>query len=669
MINTSPPEPTQAAATTAVLPSPGGRGAGGEARASARSRQLVVLLSLLVMALTCVPYLWAIANAKPAQHFAGFIWGVDDGNVYLCWIRQASEGRLFLRDQYTTDPQNPHFLNVFLLALGGICRLTGLAPIWAFHGARVICGAFCLTGIFALARHVLADRRLAWLAWGFAAFSSGFGWIVVAMLNPQDRSSAPLAHTVDFALRWQAQPEAITFLSLLLNPLFCLAMGLMCFTFVYSLRALATKRWGHTLLAGALLLILGNAHSYDVFVVYGAMSLWLVWALLTRQTTAIGILHLAVIFAISAPAVAWAWYTQHADPSYLAKTLTPTKSAQPFDYAMSYGLVLLLAALGGLISLRAPRWRLLWGFPAVWVAMNAGLIYAPVSFQRKMAEGLHIPLCLLAALGLGALLWGNSIATDRAVGPFPPSPKGRGGRGVRRAGRRMMQAVEPFSPSPPVERGPGGEVLYSPSPEGRDGRGAKRPRPPYETAIIAALVVMLTIPSNFMFISDCLGHVAQNNLDLLNVLVPPAYLTADDAAAMRWLGANTRESDVVLSSSLTGNHIPAHAPCLVYAGHWAETLHYGDTLKAVSMFYVPGQTAAIRRQVLAITRATYVYLGPCERMLQQGVAEVYADVSQGKTADDLATSSDLLQPVFRSGQVTIFRVMPARREAPGALTR
>ena len=595
-----------------------------------RRHLTLILLSLLVMALTCVPYLLAISTAKPTQHFAGFIWGVDDGNVYLSWIRQASEGRVLLRDQYTTEPQNPHFFNVFLLALGGLCRLTGLAPIWVFHIARVICGAFCLTSIFALARHVLGDRRLAWLAWGFAAFSSGFGWIVVSLLNPQDRSSGPLAHTVDFALRWQAQPEAITFLSLLLNPLFCLALGLMCLAFLYSLRSLATRRWGQTLLAGALLLILGNAHSYDVFVVYGALSLWLVWALLTRQTTAMGILHLAVIFLISAPAVAWAWYTQHADPSYLAKTLTPTKSAAPFDYAMSYGLVLLLAVLGGLISLRAPRWRLLWGFPAVWAAVNAGLLYAPVSFQRKLAEGLHIPLCLLAALGLGALLWGGSIA-DEARGPYSPLPK---------------------------------------RPEGTpgEGPGMRRTRPPYETALLAALVVLLTIPSNIMFIGDCLGHVAQNNLDLLDVLVPPAYLTADDAAAMRWLGQNTRESDVVLSSSLTGNHIPAHAPCLVYSGHWAETLHYGDTLKAVTLFFVPGQTNAVRRQILTFTRATYVYLGPCERLLQQGVTELYADVTQGRTADDFATSRDLLQPVFRSGQVTIFRVMPARREAPGALT-
>jgi hypothetical protein len=559
------------------------------------------------MALTCLPYLAALGMAKPGQYFAGFIWGVDDGNVYLSWIRQASEGALFLRDQYTTEPQSPHFFNVFLLALGLICRVTRLSPAIVFHIARVICGVFCLASVYALARHILGDRRLCWLTWAFAAFSSGFGWIIVRLAGGQATATGalapqPLAHPVDYALKWQVQPEAITFLSLLLNPLFCFAMGLLCLVFLFALRTIIRPRWSTTLWAGVLLLVIGNAHSYDVFVVYGSLAIWLLWALLTRQARPIAILHLALIFIISLPGPAWAWYTGHVDPSYLAKTQTPTKSALPLDYALGYGLVFLLAFAGLFVCLRAPRGRIVWQFPAVWALVNAALLYAPVAFQRKMAEGLHIPLCLLAALALGALLWGPSIA---------------------------------------------GEELPL---------GARSRRSKSETALIAALVVLLTIPSNVFFISDCLGHAAQNNLDLLQFLAPPMYLSTDELAAMDWLGQNARATDVVLSSSLTGNHIPAHAGCLVYTGHWAETLHYGDTLKTVALFYVPGQRPDLRREALQATRASYVYYSPYERLLAQGVSSVYPGISKGRTVDDLSGLPGLLQPVERNPQVTIFKV-------------
>jgi len=39
-------------------------------------------------------------------------------------------------------------------------------------------------------------------------------------------TDAAVFRIVHVALRWQAQPEAITFLSLMLNPLFSLAMGI-----------------------------------------------------------------------------------------------------------------------------------------------------------------------------------------------------------------------------------------------------------------------------------------------------------------------------------------------------------------------------------------------------------------------------------------------------------
>ena len=82
------------------------------------------------MALTALPYHIAAREAGPERVFSGFISGVDDGNVYLSWVRQAAEGRTLLRNPYTTLEQSPHFFSVFLVALGRVCAWTGITPGW-----------------------------------------------------------------------------------------------------------------------------------------------------------------------------------------------------------------------------------------------------------------------------------------------------------------------------------------------------------------------------------------------------------------------------------------------------------------------------------------------------------------------------------------------------------
>ncbi len=47
----------------------------------------VLLWAGLVAAITALPYIRAVQLAPDNHHFSGFIWGVDDGNVYLSWIR------------------------------------------------------------------------------------------------------------------------------------------------------------------------------------------------------------------------------------------------------------------------------------------------------------------------------------------------------------------------------------------------------------------------------------------------------------------------------------------------------------------------------------------------------------------------------------------------------
>ncbi len=565
-----------------------------------RSETLIVLgLAVVVMALTTLPYLWALQMANPGDYFAGFIWGVDDGNVYLSWIRQAAEGQWLLANQYTIAPQDPHFFNIFLLLLGKICALTGLAPVVVFHLARLLGGIFLLYAFFLLVAEVTASWRIRLASVAIAALSSGLGWIVYLQARA---SGLPLGvwsdrGPMDVAFGWQVQPEAVTALALLLNPLFVTAMGLLCLVFRHGLRA-ARPESGlrDAVICGALLLILGNIHSYDVFIAYSVLFVWfMIAAAKGRLQWSWAVARYAVIALLGAAAPLWAYYASHADPAYLVKVQTPTYSPAPIHYVVGYGLVL-LAAIGGVVwvirgmrtsaSDRGESLSAEWLFPVVWVVLGSGLLYLPVSFQRKLIEGLHLPLCLLAAAGL--------VRVHEWVG------------------RRVS------------------------------------------FALLLVVFVLLTVPSNIVFVADSLEHVAVNNVDMLRYLMPPVYLTAAEKTGLTWLATNAPPDAVVLASSLIGNHIPAHTSCRVVAGHWAETLNLGEMLEQLGYFYWPGLDPAAREQILRNTGTDFVFYGPLEKLVQQGMAR------SGRFDPEAAWDPTLglpdLKLVFVGGDVRIYQV-------------
>jgi len=533
-------------------------------RVSRNEWLLVLGIAAGVMILTLLPYIKAVQMASAGEYFCGFLWGVDEGNVYLAWLRQAAAGRWLLANQYTIAPQNPHFFNIFLIVLGRFSALTGLAPIVVFHLARFLGGMFLLGAFYLLVAEITASRRIRLAAVLMAALSSGLGWIVYLQAKMSD---LPLGawdglRPMDVAYGWQAQPEAVTFLSLLLNPLFVTSMGLLCLVFRYGLRAARAPGLRSALASGMLLLILGNIHTYDVLIVYLVLFVWFVFVAvqgtITWRTAAS---RYAVIALLGLPGPRWAHYTMRLDPAYSQKAATPTSSAMPWDYAIGYGLVFVLALVGAVVIIRLRKItsgqartkfsrELL--FPIVWAAFGFGLLYLPVSFQRKLIEGLHLPLCLLAAVALVELH------------------------------RRLANRVS--------------------------------------LALLLTVFLLLTVPSNVLFLADCFDHLSVNNVDLLRYLMPPAYLSKTEKTALKWLDANAPDGAIVLSSSLTGSHIPAHTPCRVVAGHWAETLNFGEMLQLVGYFYWPGREPLVRRQILRRTGADFVYYGPQEQLLQQGMA-------------------------------------------------
>jgi hypothetical protein len=145
-------------------------------------------------------------------------------------------------------------------------------------------------------------------------------------------------------------------------------------------------------------------------------------------------------------------------------------------------------------------------------------------------------------------------------------------------------------------------------------------------------LVALTLPSNLVLVAGAsVASFMQS---------PSVFYPGDVIAAVDWLGANAGPDDVVLSSFLVGNLIPARTGRRVVLGHWIGTLDYATKTDQVRRFFGSEMSDEGRRTLLRDYAVLFVFVGPDERKLGDF---------------DPAQSADLIE-VFRSGDVILYRV-------------
>jgi hypothetical protein len=580
-----------------------------------RELLLVAVVAYLFLLLTLLPYV-AVDRATPrGQQYMWWLWGPDEGNAYLAWMRQAEDGAWLLGNKFT--PPHPGskalFCNAILVGGGKLAGALDVPLIAVYHGLRIVAGVFCLTAFYALVGLAFHERHVRQVALALAMFSAGLGWAAELLLGPE---AAATLGSVDFSSRGQIMPEAITFHSLLLNPLFAAGAGLICLCLALGLLALRRRSLWYAAGCGLALLVLGNVHTYDIFVVFGTLLVLVIAALVGRQVSARwAALAALLILLLSAPGWGWMAYTIHADPEYATKAATKTLSPEPLGYLCGYGLLVVFAGLGmgHLYRWRGFRPREAYVF-LVWLLVNIPLLYAPVSFQRKMAEGLHLAICGLAGLGVSVVL-GPLLAVTAEHPHF----------------RRALRAAR------------------------------------LRFVALAATCVLVTTPSCILFVIEGYSNARSNMAHL--PLMPPVYLGELEVQALDWLDGQAGPDDVVLCTNLIGSYVPSWTSAHVVSGHWAETLNFRESLSVVANFYAPGQDPRVRSAILSGTRTTWVYLGPYERWMG---SDWLGGTGEGVLGAPEVTTEELeelpeLTLRFRNGDAALFEVdMPPSESAPGS---
>jgi uncharacterized membrane protein len=263
------------------------------------------------------------------------------------------------------------------------------------------------------------------------ACGGGLGWLLVALGHPNWLGSMPL----DFIL-----PEGFTFLVLYSFPHIALARTLLLWGILFLLKAweepprpgaqtpphasrftfhvsrityyvlrityhvsrLPGPKWA--VLAGLTWLLMGLIVPFYVAVAWAVMgAAWLALGLRERRVPWREGLLAGGVMLVSAPVVAYSAWVFTTDPVYATwAAQNQILSPHPLHYLAAYGIPLSLAAL--VVREAREKERLGW-LALAWVSVVPMLVYLPFNLQRRLVEGVQVPLSLLAALGISSFRW------------------------------------------------------------------------------------------------------------------------------------------------------------------------------------------------------------------------------------------------------------------------
>jgi hypothetical protein len=317
------------------------------------------------------------------------------------FIDQASQGSLLLSDLYAAIPHTPVVRPVWTLVgwVGGLLRV---GPPVAFQLVRLalIPIFFCATYLFLAA--VFSQERVRKLSLVFLAASSGFGFFFIHRLvqNPLNYNRGAFQWPMDL---WV--PDINTFLTLHTSPHFIAATILLLVIFLQLLLFLRRPLWRYAIVAGlggGLLFLIHPFQIVKIFAILGVFGIMRCLALgrIERKLAGFG----AIFLGLSSPAIGYYVWLLRTDHLTLLRTLQNINpSTPPWLTLVALGGLGIGAAVGLTLLIRRrqlidPAMLLL----AVWAVVQFGLLYAPLSYQRRMVLGFHVPLVCLTVIALVA---------------------------------------------------------------------------------------------------------------------------------------------------------------------------------------------------------------------------------------------------------------------------
>ena len=356
---------------------------------------LALALSLIIIIISGLPYLYGALVATPEQLFSGFVIGLEDGNSYLAKMQQGRSGYWLFSLAYTPEPHQAEPFFIFYIVLGKIAGLLQLPNPLALHLSRLVTIPAGLLAFYYFSAYFIDRIRVRQLALLLFGLAGGLGWLWLALGGSSELGRMPVDLWV---------PDASFFLTSLTFPHLPLAQGLLLLFVVFGLEYVRHGRQRYGWLAAGCGLAVSLIHPHTLPVMALLLGLYILWQSYSqRRLLWAWLLRLALIVLPSLPYLLYVFIVFNQNPVFVAwRSQSLTFSPAPVHYLLGFGLTLLFAVLG--LSLTWPQADPKYRFLHVWTISVPVLVYLPIALQRRFLDGYQAPLAVLAAIGLAWLV-------------------------------------------------------------------------------------------------------------------------------------------------------------------------------------------------------------------------------------------------------------------------
>lgn len=344
-----------------------------------------------VIVLTSIPQVFGYATVQSGKTYIPHIAVAEaDTSAYYSNIEQVRQGRFLVSNQFTSEEQQPSLFHPLWILLGWIARILHVSTPIIFQVARVGAILAFVLVLDVLIRRIpwFAQRR--WMTLWIVLTSSGVSWLV-----PHATVHAAIDNTPTDL--WVS--EANTFLTLMHSSLFILSQLMIGFILWQLWRSTMNESRRHWRWVGPVLLGMGLMHPYDLLQVGILFIVWGAWCVFVHHWSVS-----RVLLFLKQWAVIWLWTV----PIFLYYPLVVLRQPAMYGWLqqnydvmgplgatfLGFGFLLPLALMAAWYF-RRERWI---QFLTIWAVTLLFLSHAPgVSIQRRLLNGIHIPLALLTS--------------------------------------------------------------------------------------------------------------------------------------------------------------------------------------------------------------------------------------------------------------------------------
>lgn len=347
---------------------------------------VIILISAIVLLLSNASLLFGLFQAKEGLVFLGRRdINSQDVYTYVSFIEQSKQGKFLFENLYAVEAQKGDLFRPSYMIIGKLAWLLNISSLTAYHTARIGIGILFFLVLYKFLGLFFKDSRSRVLAHTIVLTSSGIGFIVRLVA----------ANSIDTWI-----PEANTFLSLAEAPHFLLSQIYMLGGFMAFLKGIMQGKKRYLAASSLCFLLLSFEHPFNIAVTLATVLSTAFWLIKTGtvkfKSSYIGLLAIVIVSVFGLGFQVFETYQNPILNSWASQNALLSPPA--VNYLAGYGFLLVLGAIGleKFLKEKKPQQVLV----IAWIGAVSVLLYAPIFFQRRFSEGLHIPLAILAAWGI-----------------------------------------------------------------------------------------------------------------------------------------------------------------------------------------------------------------------------------------------------------------------------